>query len=96
MAEANKTYKYLVVSLYGDDDTSVEDAQVMTAAEIFNIMDMEDCFPCELMMDIYRINGLGLAPSECSFLGKGHDPKDRQKMAIVGDGICETGYGTEH
>ena len=89
-------YKYLVVSRYADEDDSAFDARIMTAAEIFNMMDMADCFPCEMEMDISRINGVGMQLTDCSFRGKWHDPKDPLKMVIVGGGIRETGYGTDH
>lgn len=96
MAEANKTYKYLVVKHWSDDEPEDFSSALMSAAEIFNEMDMSDCFPCELELGIYRIEGIGLAPVECSFRGKWHDSKDPLKMAIVGGGIREVGYGTDH
>jgi hypothetical protein len=39
---------------------------------------------------------MGEAPEECSFLEKGFDRNDRQKMCIVGGGRKIYGYGTEH
>ena len=86
--------KYLVIRKWEDSEET--SAEIMTAAEIFNYMDMDDCFPCELYMDIYRINGIGIAPTECSFRGTWHDPSDPLKMVIVGGGISEVGYGTDH
>ena len=87
-------YKYLVIRKWEDEEET--SAEIMTAAEIFNYMDMDDCFPCGLCMDIYRINGLWEAPTECSFRGTWHDPSDPLKMVIVGGGIREVGYGTDH
>ena len=89
-------YKYLVVNHYADDEPDDFSPVIMEAREIFNMMDMSDCFPSELELDIYRIEGIGLAPVECSFRGKWHDINDPLKMAIVGGGIREVGYGTDH
>ena len=91
-----KEYKYLVVTRWEDDPEDEEDARVMTAAEIFSMMDNADCFPCELLMDIWRINGYGEALSECQFLGPWHDGEDPLKMAIVCEGWREIGYATDH
>lgn len=83
-------YKYLVIGITEGEEWS----KVMSAAEIFNMMNTADCYDIEI--DVWRINGYGQALSECSFCGKWHDSKDPQKMVIIGDGIRETGYGTEH
>ena len=95
-----KKYKYLVThysSEFIDDDCPDGTySDIMTASQIFNHMDMDDCFPSDYQIDIYRLNGIGLAPSECSFHGTWHDPSDPLKMVIVGDGIREVGYGTDH
>ena len=91
-----KTFKYHVVRHWEDDAPDAVTSEIMTAAEIFRYMDMDDCFPCELQMDIWRINGIGEAMTECSFLGTWHDPSDPLKMVIVGDGIREIGYGIDH
>ena len=95
MAEAKKKYKYLVVKHWEDDPADEFECEIMTAAEIFKWADMLDCYP-NVEFEISRINGIGLQPSECSFHGKWHDSSDPQKMVIVGDGIREIGYGTEH
>lgn len=71
-------------------------AKVQSAAEIFRVMDMADCFPDGLEIDVWRINDVGEALTECSFLGKWHDPSDPLKMVIVGGGRREVGYGTDH
>lgn len=89
-------YKYLVIRHWEDDEQEEPTAEIMTASEIFTFMDMIDCFPCEVSMDIYRINGIGQAPTECTFRNCWHDPSDPLKMVIVGDGIREAGYGTDH
>ena len=97
-----KKYKYLVThysSEFIDEDTPDGTYSVVfSARQIFNhFMDMQECYcvPDDYQIDIYRINGIGLAPSECSFLRPGHDPSDPLKMAIVGDGIREEGYMIE-
>ena len=89
-------YKYLVIRHWEDDPLDETSAEIMTAAQIFKYMDMDDCFPCRLEMDIYRINSVGEALTECSFRGTWHDPSDPLKMVIIGGGIRETGYGTDH
>lgn len=72
-------------------------SRIMTAAEIFQLMDMEDCG--DISIDIWKINGYGEALTECGFLGK-WSPwlKDPQRMEIrTLDGqTIEVGYGTEH
>lgn len=84
--------KYLVVGVFGEDDE--EFSRVMTADEIFGMMDMSDCFP--ISINVRKIRGYGEAPAECSFCGKWHDIDDPLKMAIVGDGEKVVGYGTDH
>lgn len=91
-----KEYKYLVVTHWDSDKPGECNQHIMTAAEIFRFMDMSDCFNDELSMDIWRINGVGMALTECSFRNTWHDPADPLKMAIVGGGIKEIGYGTDH
>ena len=87
-----KEAMYLVNCECGDEHW----ARVMSAAEIFQMMDKEDCYPDELLIDVWRIEGVGEALTECSFCGKWHDKSDPQKMVIIGGGQRETGYGTEH
>ena len=96
-----KDYQYLVTMYSSDweDPRECPDgtvSKVMTAAEIFNYMDMADCFPYDFEMDIWRINGIGSQLTECAFFGTWHDPADPLKMCIVGGGIRETGWGTDH
>ena len=89
MADAKK---FLVNGITEGEEWS----KIMTAAEIFDMMDMEDCY--EVHIDIWKINGYGEALTECCFLGKWcFGPKDPQRMEIRSDdGIEEVGYGTEH
>jgi len=86
--------RYLVNGIYGEDDE--EFSRVMTENEIFGMMDMADCVPGGIGIDLWKINGFGEAPVEVSFYGKWHDVKDPLKMVIVGDGERVVGYGTEH
>ena len=83
--------QYLVVAI---DDSDEEWAKVMTAPEIFRMMDMSDCYGIHI--DVWKINGYGEALTECSFLNVWHDFKDPLKMCIIGDGVKEIGYGTDH
>ena len=94
-------HKYLVTmytSEWIDPDECPDGtvSKIWTAREIFNYMDMDDCFPYDFEIDIWRINGIGEQLTECSFLGTWHDPSDPLKMVIIGGGIRETGYGTDH
>lgn len=83
--------RFLVIAI---DDSGEEWTKIMTADEIFNLMDMADCYG--LSIDIWKINGFGEALTECSFLGCWHDGSDPLKMCIIGDGVKEVGYGTDH
>lgn len=74
-----------------------ECSRIMTAPEIFRMMDMEDCYD-GFAIDVWKINGYGQALTECSFLGKwSADPHDPQRMEIrSSEGVEAVGYGTEH
>ena len=85
------TDKFLVVAT---DDSDEEWAKVMSARQIFELMDMSDCYGIQI--DVWKINGWGQALTECVFYGCWHDPKDPLKMRIFGDGVDEIGYGTDH
>ena len=91
-----KDYQYLVITHWEDDPEGETTSRIMSAKQIFDMMDMEDCFPCRLEMDIWRINEIGEALTDCAFFGPWHDGEDPLKMCIVGDGIREIGYGTDH
>ena len=91
-----KDYKYLVLRHWEDDPEDETSAEIMTANEIFKYMDMEDCFPCHLDLELWRINEIYQPLTACTFRGTWHDPSEPLKMVIVGDGIRETGYGTDH
>ena len=71
-------------------------AKVMTAGEIFGMMNMADCSDELAEIELWKLNGYGEAPTECSFLGKWHDRNAPQKMCIVGGGERHYCYGTEH
>lgn len=76
------------------DDSDEEWSKVMTAPEIFNMMDMADCYG--LLIDVWKINGYGEALSDACFLGTWHDPSDPLKMELRWEGGREIGYGTDH
>ena len=84
--------KFLVVAVSEDEEWS----KIMTADEIFAMMDMSDCF--DIHINIWRINGFGEALTECCFLGTWcADMKDPLRMEIrADDGIVAVGYGTDH
>lgn len=93
--ETRKEEKYLVSGVYENDDCF---SRIMSAQEIFNMMDKEDCFGVSI--SVWRINGCWEAPVECQFLGKwvAGGAKDPQRMEIrsYDRGIEAVGYGTEH
>lgn len=89
--------KYLV-NIYQDfGDGATETSKIMNAAEIFDMMDMSDCYPGIFCIDVWKINGYGCALEECQFQGK-HLNRDPQMMRIVGynSGVLDVGYGTDH
>lgn len=71
-------------------------SKIMTAAEIFRLMDMDECFPYDFQIDIWKINGIGEPLTACDFNGTWHDPSDPLKMEIVFDGGRVVGRGTDH
>lgn len=82
--------KYLVNELVDGEEYS----KIMTPAEIFNMMDMEDCY--DIKIDLWKINGYGEALTPCQFFGK-WTCGDPQRMEIrSASGIESVGYGTEH
>lgn len=83
--------KYLVLGTMDGDEFS----KIMTAAEIFKMMDMADCMD-DFDICVWKINSYTEALSKCTVRGVWHDPSDPLKMVIVGDGIREIGYGTNH
>lgn len=82
--------KFLVNAISDGEEWS----KIMTAAEIFEMMDMSDCYDIDI--DVWKINGWGQALTECCFLNCWHDPSDPLKMQIRWVGGMETGYGTDH
>ena len=74
----------------------VEWSRIMSADEIFSMMDMSDC--CDIRIDLWKINGYGEALTPCQFLGPWtYGPKDPLRMEIRSDdGIVAVGYGTDH
>ena len=82
--------KYLV---YGEAEDEAF-TEIKTAREIFDMMDMDDCYPI-------RITGLYLigkkAPVKCEFHGTWHNGKQPLLMTITKRGkVIDSGYGTDH
>lgn len=71
-------------------------AKIMTANEIFKLMDMDECFPYDFQIHIWKINGIGEPLTACGFYGTWHDPSDPLKMVISFGGERVVGYGTDH
>lgn len=93
MKNANGQQLYLVQTAEGD----YESASIMTGAEIFRMMDMADCHPDELEVDIFRLHGIGETPEECCFRGKWTVKGDPLQMRIMCNGeVIESGWGTDH
>ena len=73
-------------------------SRIMSADEIFRMMDMDDCY--DISIDIWRINGYGEALTECQFLGTwvagGHKDPLRMEIRSVDKGVEAFGYGTDH
>ena len=83
--------KYLVNGLY--EDTEMEFSEIMTADEIFKMMDQAGD---NLLIDVWGIYGYGEAFRECSFLRKGFFKDEPNKMCITGGGHKIFGYGTQN
>ena len=91
MAQANP--KYLV--FYRMEDIPLEPV-LETAAQIFNKMDMDDCYPISIWK-LYSMDASGDL-RECSFNGTWHESKDPLKMTITDEygRILEAGWGSDH
>lgn len=91
--KGTQNYKYLVIYELDDD---ICDPVVSTATEIFNKMDMSDCYPIHVER-ILMIEGKEL--TECRFRGTWHDPNEPLKMVIENretEEIMDVGYGSDH
>lgn len=83
--------KYLVISL----SDGCSDARIMTATEIFKMMDMDDCY--DIHIDIYRIPLFGDFPKRCTFKGTWHNPDKPLLMEIcIRDVVLDRGWGMDH
>lgn len=90
--------KYLVI--YKIDDELCKPV-ISTASEIFNKMDMSDCYPITIAR-IWLIKGIKL--TECRFFGTWHNGKEPLRMEIRAMIPAtpeqmepfDIGYGTDH
>lgn len=83
--------KFLVVGITEGEEWS----KIMIADEIFQMMDMSDCY--EISIDLWKINGYGEALTDCSFYGAWSNPKEPLRMEIRSEnGVEAVGYGTDH
>ena len=83
---------FLVNQLIDGEDFS---ARIMTADEIFDMMDMADCY--NIQIRVYILRGFEDKPKLCKFRGTWHDPSDPLKMVIEYEGKeIAVGYGTDH
>lgn len=88
-----KEHKYLVVYRI---EGKLTEPVIETAREIFNKMDMDDCYDIEIVK-IHLLEGDTM--SECWFRGTWHNPKEPLKMKIVDlktHEVYDVGYGTDH
>ena len=70
--------------------------RIMKPREIFNTMDMADCY--DIGVRPYLLVP-GMIPVPCVFKGTWHDGKDPLKMVIVNGitgEVLDVGYGTNH
>lgn len=72
------------------------DPRIQTGREIFNTMDMSDCYDIEVAR-LWMISGKCL--TECRFRGTWHDPKENLKMQIeniITGEVYDVGYASDH
>ena len=91
MAATDEEIDRFLVNAYTD---GVQWSKVMTAAELFNMMDMADCSDIDIV--VWKINSYTEALSECSFIPMCWDMADPLKMEIRWNGGGIIGYGTDH
>ena len=70
--------------------------RVMTALEIFDMMDMDDCY--DINIDIYEFTTFGEAPVRRCFRGTWSCLDDPLRMEITDESgnVINAGYGTDH
>ena len=68
--------------------------KVMSASEIFDMMDMADCYDIQIV--IWKFDDFGKEPKRCEFLGVWSNAKDPLRMVIVCENKVWVGYGTDH
>ena len=69
---------------------------IKSAREIFDMMDMADCYPIEI--ELWELTEFGEAPVHRRFRGTWHNLKDPLLMAITDDdgNVLATGHGSDH
>ena len=80
-------------------DGESQPPELMNAKQIFDHMDMEDCFPFSYEMELYLVIGYGTPPIPCKFYGTWHDLRNPLWMEIrrLDDGSVVDGcLGTDH
>ena len=77
-------------------DGEVCEPVINSDTEIFEKMDMSDCYPIEIVSIYYPRNGVVM--EECVFHGTWHNPQKPLQMKItnVRGGVLDIGYGTDH
>lgn len=86
--------RYLYITRWDED----EFADVVTAAKIFEDLDIEDCFPAGFSREAYLLKGYSKRPERVQILGTWHDPKDPLKMEIVSSRgkVLDVAWGHDH
>ena len=71
-------------------------ARIMSPAEIFNMMDLSDCY--DIKIDLYLINKFGEELTHCKFFNTWSNPEDPLLMWIQTDAgeVINQDYGTDH
>ena len=92
MFVAGKQHNYFVIYMFDEDFSPV----IETGHEIFDRMDLSDCYPIEIRQ-LFLIDGDQLRA--CKFRGTWHDGKDPLKMQIenvITGEVYDVGYGSDH
>lgn len=85
--------RYIVDMLFDQEERAVA---MKSAHEIFELMDMSDCYDVDI--DIWEITEFGERPEHRNFLGTWTHYHDPLRMEITDDdgNVLATGYGTDN